>query len=70
MPKTKKKRTEHIDSLSSEELRVALKTKLTLPELVALDKQIRQLVTTHAQECAVTAVECAYKRQFACTLRY
>ena len=76
MPKTKTKkrkpaqfRTDSIDRLDNEQLREALRTKLTLPELAALDKQVRQATEKAAWEAAAKATEEAYKRQFAVLFR-
>ena len=73
MPKTKRKprpvRTEQIERVTNEELRAALKAKLSLAELAALDKQIRQANEKTAREAAALATEEAYKRQFAVMMR-
>lgn len=69
-PKKKKPvNTERIDRLTNEELREALKTKLTLAELVALEKQIRQTVEKACLQTAKESTEEAYKRQFAVMMR-
>ena len=74
MPKTKKRkppvlRTERIDRLDNEQLRAALKEKLTVAELAALEKQIRTAVEKACMQTAKEAVEEAYKRQFAVMMR-
>ena len=74
MPKTKKRkppvlRTERIDRLDNEQLRAALKEKLTVAELAALEKQIRQAVEKATLQMAKEATEEAYTRQFAVIMR-
>ena len=74
MPKTKKRkppvlRTERIDRLDNEQLRAALKEKLTVAELAALEKQIRQAVEKATLQMAKEATEEAYTRQFAVMMR-
>ena len=74
MPKTKKRkppalRTERIDRLDNEQLRTALKEKLTVAELAALEKQIRQAVEKATLQMAKEATEEAYTRQFAVMMR-
>ena len=74
MPKTKKRkppvlRTERIDRLDNEQLRAALKEKLTVAELAALEKQIRTAVEKACMQTAKEAVEEAYTRQFAVMMR-
>ena len=74
MAKAKKRkpaqlRTDGIDRLTNEQLRDVLRTKLTLPELAALDKQVRQATEKAAWEAAAKATEEAYKRQFAVLFR-
>lgn len=62
-------RTDGIDRLDNEQLRAALIDKLTVAELNALDKQIRQTVENACLQIAKESVEEAYKRQFAVTFR-
>lgn len=73
MAKTKKRgpvlRTDGIDRLNNNELRAALIDKLTVAELNALDKQIRQTVEKACWQIAKESTEEAYKRQFAVTFR-
>ena len=72
--KTKKRkppalRTDGIDRLDNEQLRAALIDKLSVAELNALDKQIRQTVEKACLQIAKESTEEAYKRQFAVTFR-
>lgn len=72
--KTKKRRppalrTDGIDRLDNEQLRAALIDKLTVAELNALDRQIRQTVENACLQIAKEATEEAYRRQFAVTFR-
>lgn len=74
MAKTKKRRppalrTDGIDRLDNEQLRAALIDKLSVAELNALDKQIRQTVEKACLQIAKESTEEAYKRQFAVTFR-
>ena len=74
MAKTKKRkapalRTDGIDRLDNEQLRAALKEKLTVAELAALEKQIRQAVEKATLQMAKEATEEAYTRQFAVMMR-
>lgn len=73
MAKTKKRkpvlRTDGIDRLDNNELRAALIDKLSVAELNALDKQIRQTVEKACKQVAKESVEEAYKRQFAVVFR-
>ena len=73
MAMTKKKgpvlRTDGIDRLDNEQLRAALIDKLSVAELNALDKQIRQTVEKACLQIAKESTEEAYKRQFAVTFR-
>ena len=62
-------RTDGIDRLDSDELRAALIDKLSVAELNALDKQIRQTVEKACMQIAKEATEEAYRRQFAVTFR-
>lgn len=62
-------RTDGIDRLASDELRAALIDKLSVAELNALDKQIRQTVEKACLQIAKESTEEAYKRQFAVTFR-
>ena len=62
-------RTDGIDRLASDELRAALIDKLSVAELNALDKQIRQTVERACMQIAKEATEEAYRRQFAVTFR-
>ena len=62
-------RTDGIDRLDSDELRAALIDKLSVAELNALDKQIRQTVEKACLQIAKESTEEAYKRQFAVTFR-
>lgn len=62
-------RTDGIDRLDSDELRAALIDKLSVAELNALDKQIRQTVEKACMQIAKESTEEAYKRQFAVTFR-
>lgn len=62
-------RTEYIEKLSSEELKKALMTKLTVPELHALERQIRAVAEDLATRAAVDSTQEAYKRQFAVVMR-
>ena len=62
-------RTDGIDRLDNEQLRAALIDKLTVAELNALDRQIRQTVENACLQIAKESTEEAYKRQFAVTFR-
>lgn len=62
-------RTDGIDRLDNEQLRAALIDKLSVAELNALDKQIRQTVENACLQIAKESTEEAYKRQFAVTFR-
>lgn len=62
-------RTDGIDRLDNEQLRAALIDKLSVAELNALDKQIRQTVENACLQIAKKSTEEAYKRQFAVTFR-
>lgn len=62
-------RTDGIDRLDNEQLRAALIDKLSVAELNALDKQIRQTVEKACLQIAKESTEEAYKRQFAVTFR-
>jgi hypothetical protein len=62
-------RTDGIDRLDNDELRAALIEKLSVAELNALDKQIRQTVEKACLQIAKESTEEAYKRQFAVTFR-
>lgn len=62
-------RTDGIDRLDNEQLRVVLMEKLTVMELNALDRQIRTAVEKACMQTAKEAVEEAYKRQFAVMMR-
>lgn len=62
-------RTDGIDRLDNEQLRAALIDKLSVAELNALDRQIRQTVETACLQIAKESTEEAYKRQFAVTFR-
>lgn len=76
MAKTKKRpkrppalRTDGIDRLDNEQLRAALKAKLSVAELAALDRQVRQAVERACLQTAKESTEEAYKRQFAVMMR-
>lgn len=62
-------RTDGIDKLNSTALRTVLLDKLTVAELNALDKQIRQTVEKACWQVAKESTEEAYKRQFAVMMR-
>lgn len=62
-------RTEYIERLDNEQLREALRAKLTVPELAALERQIRQAIETGCTRAVARAVEETYKRQYAVTFR-
>lgn len=62
-------RTDGIDRLDNEQLRAALIDKLSVAELNALDRQIRQTVEKTCLQIAKESVEEAYKRQFAVVFR-
>lgn len=62
-------RTDGIDRLDNEQLRAALIDKLSVAELNALDKQIRQTVEKACLQIAKESTEEAYKRQFAVMMR-
>ena len=62
-------RTDGIDRLDNEQLRAALIDKLSVAELNALDRQIRQTVEKACLQIAKESTEEAYKRQFAVTFR-
>ena len=59
----------YTDRMSKEEFREALKEKLSLQELVELERQIRILAENTSMEAAKRATEEAYKRQFAVMMR-
>ncbi len=59
----------YTDRMSKEEFREALKEKLSLQELVELERQIRILAENSSMEAAKRATEEAYKRQFAVMMR-
>lgn len=59
----------YTDQLALPELRTALKEKLSLQELIELEKQIRNLVENTSREAAAKATEEAYERQFAVMMR-
>ena len=71
--KTKNKRprlrTEQIERVTDDELREALLDKLSIAELNALEKQIRQGMEKAVMEAAAHATEEAYRRQFAVMMR-
>jgi hypothetical protein len=73
MMKTKKKRrppqVPDLERVGNEELRAALKEKLSIAELAALEKQISQAVEKACKQVAKESVEEAYKRQFAVVFR-
>ena len=77
MAKTKKRprhrpptlRTDGIDRLDNEQLRAALKEKLSVAEVAALERQIRQAVERACLQVAKESTEEAYKRQFAVMMR-
>ena len=62
-------RTDGIDRLDNEQLRAVLIDKLSVAELNALDRQIRQTVEKACWQIAKESTEEAYKRQFAVTFR-
>lgn len=62
-------RTDGIDRLDNEQLRAVLIDKLSVAELNALDRQIRQTVEKACLQIAKESTEEAYKRQFAVTFR-
>lgn len=62
-------RTDGIDRLDNEQLRAALIDKLSVAELNALDRQIRQTVENACLQIAKESTEEAYKRQFAVIFR-
>lgn len=62
-------RTDGIDRLTNEQLREVLRTKLTLPELAALNKQVRQATEKAATEAAEMAIRETYRRHWAVTMR-
>ncbi len=62
-------RTDGIDRLDNEQLRAALIDKLSVPELNALNRHIREAVEKACLTVAKESVEEAYKRQFAVTFR-
>lgn len=72
-PKSKKKNrplsTEYIEKLNNEQLQEALIAKLSVAEITALEKQIRQAVEKACLQVAKESTEEAYKRQFAVMMR-
>ena len=72
-PKPKKKNrplsTEYIEKLNNEQLQEALIAKLSVAEITALEKQIRQAVEKACWQVAKESTEEAYKRQFAVMMR-
>ena len=72
-PKPKKKNrplsTEYIEKLNNEQLQEALIAKLSVAEITALEKQIRQAVEKACLQVAKESTEEAYKRQFAVMMR-
>ena len=62
-------RTDGIDRLDNEQLRAVLIDKLSVAELNALDRQIRQTVEKACLQIAKESTEEAYKRQFAVMMR-
>ena len=59
----------YTDKISQNELREALHNKLSLPELVELESQIRRIAEDASKEAAAHATEEAYERQFAVMMR-
>lgn len=61
--------TEYIEKLNNEQLQEALIAKLSVAEITALEKQIRQAVEKACLQVAKESTEEAYKRQFAVMMR-
>ena len=59
----------YTDRIDNDELRAALKEKLSLPELVALESQIRRISEDASMKASAKATEEAYERQFAVMMR-
>ncbi len=59
----------YTDQLAPPELRAALKEKLSLQELIELEKQVRKLVEDASMKASAKATEEAYERQFAVMMR-
>ena len=59
----------YTNKISKAELREALKEKLTLAELIELEKEIRKLAEDTGIESAKQATNEAYERQFAVMMR-
>ncbi len=59
----------YTDKITKAELREALKEKLSLPELIELEKQMRRMAEDTGIESAKRATEEAYERQFAVMMR-
>lgn len=53
----------------TEELWAALKEKLTLAQLVELERQISRMVETAVERAAHDAIDATYQRHWACTIR-
>jgi len=59
----------YTDKITKAELWEALKEKLSLPELIELEKQMRRMAEDTGIESAKRATEEAYERQFAVMMR-
>ena len=57
------------DAALSEDLRVALKSALTLQQLITMEAQLRKAVENATERAVESAVEEAYKRFTACIFR-
>lgn len=59
----------YTDKITKTELREVLKEKLSLPELIELEKQMRRMAEDTSMAAAKRATEEAYERQFAVMMR-